>query len=183
MSFRRLRYVFLICALISVGLCVAGLKKTPTSGQDGTDLASAVFTIDYILIEKQERKMSVFHRGKLLKTYTVALGSKPVGHKIQEGDGKTPEGKHTISAKNANSQFYRSLRISYPSPQDHKNAKIKGVNPGGDIMIHGLRPGMSWLGGLHRTVDWTKGCIALTNKEMDEISPHVVVGTVVEIVP
>lgn len=135
--------------------------------------------IDYILVEKEKRTLSVFHHKKLLKVYKIALGSNPVGHKQQEGDGRTPEGIYKISLKNPKSSFYLSLKISYPNEQDQKSAKMRGVSPGGDIFIHGLRFGV--IGALHRHWDWTQGCIALTNEEIQEVFAATEVGTIVEI--
>ena len=135
--------------------------------------------IDYILVEKEKRTLSVFHHKKLLKVYKIALGSNPVGHKQQEGDGRTPEGIYKISLKNPKSSFYLSLKISYPNEQDQKSAQMRGVSPGGDIFIHGLRFGV--IGALHRHWDWTQGCIALTNEEIQEVFAATEVGTIVEI--
>ncbi len=137
--------------------------------------------IDYMLVEKEKRTLSVFHNEKLLKVYKIALGSNPVGHKQQEGDGRTPEGIYKISLKNPKSSFYLSLKISYPNEQDQKSAQMRGVSPGGDIFIHGLRFGV--VGALHRRWDWTQGCIALTNEEIQEIFAATEVGAVVEIRP
>src|SRR5690606_22209977 len=123
-----------------------------------------VKTIDYILVEKEKHLMSVFYNKQLLKQYKIALGPNPVGHKQQEGDGRTPEGIYTISLKNPKSSYYLSLKISYPNEQDLEVAKGKGVSPGGDIYIHGLMFGS--LGVLHRRWDWTRGCIAVTNEEI-----------------
>ena len=100
-----------------------------------------------------------------------------------KGDNKTPEGTYTIESRNRRSDFHFSLRISYPNEKDRKRAKELGVSPGGDIMIHGIKNGLSYVGGFHSTVDWTEGCIAVTNKEMEEIARLVPNGTPVEIRP
>ena len=120
---------------------------------------------------------------QVLKKYKVALGSHPRGMKTREGDGRTPEGKYVIDGKNIKSSYHRSLHISYPSAQDFKDAQSAGVQPGGDIMIHGIRNGLGWIGPLHRLFDWTKGCIALTNSEIEEIWALVADGTPIEINP
>ena len=139
--------------------------------------------VDLILVEKKLRTMSVYHQGKLLKTYKVALGFAPIGHKEQEGDGKTPEGIYSVSAKYPNSQFYKALQVSYPNANDQKNARKKGVSAGGEIMIHGLGKDFSWLGKLHVKNDWTLGCVAVTNEEIKEIYDAAANGTKIEIRP
>ncbi|MCP4924183.1 MAG: L,D-transpeptidase family protein, partial [bacterium] len=120
---------------------------------------------------------------KILETYRVALGFDPKDHKQQEGDGRTPEGKYKISWKNAGSRFYKSLKISYPNAQDRRHAKALGVSPGGDVFIHGLGKEFSFLGVTHRLRDWTLGCVAVTNGEIDEIWKRVDQGTPIEILP
>jgi murein L,D-transpeptidase YafK len=127
--------------------------------------------------------MRLYSRGKLVREYKVALGGNPVGHKQQQGDRKTPEGVYTISGRNEHSQFHLSLRVSYPNAEDRKRARSRNADPGGDIMIHGLAPSFAHLGDLHRQYDWTDGCIAVTNPEIEEIWKLVRVGTRVEIRP
>ncbi len=136
---------------------------------------------DKILIEKKERRLSLISKGKVLKTYQIALGGNPNGPKERQGDNKTPEGTYVIDSKNRDSRYHLSLHISYPNEKDKKRAKQHGVSPGGDIMIHGLKNGFSWVGDLHTEVDWTKGCIAVTDKEIEEIDKLAPNGTIVEI--
>jgi murein L,D-transpeptidase YafK len=138
---------------------------------------------DKIVIEKAARKMSLYHKGAVLKTYNISLGGEPVGAKERQGDHRTPEGTYTISGRNAKSKFHRSLRISYPSAADRERAKKAGVDPGGDIMIHGLPNGWGWLGASHSKTDWTDGCIAVTNDEIEEIWELVSNGTTVILQP
>lgn len=121
--------------------------------------------------------------GQVIRTYRVALGGTPVGAKEQQGDHKTPEGHYILDRRNPKSQFYKAMHISYPNEQDRRKAKKKGTSPGGDIMIHGLPNGMGSLGAAHRAVDWTDGCIAVTNSEIDEIWELVADGTPIEIKP
>jgi murein L,D-transpeptidase YafK len=123
----------------------------------------------------------VYHQNKLLKSYKISLGFSPEGHKEKEGDGKTPEGMYTISHKNPRSQFHLSLKISYPSLKDKQSAVKKGVSPGGDIMIHGLGKDFSHLGKNHILHNWTLGCIALTDEEIQEIYHATSVGTIIKI--
>jgi murein L,D-transpeptidase YafK len=140
-------------------------------------------TADRVLIEKHTRRLTLFSRGRPVKTYRIALGRRPTGAKTMEGDGKTPEGSYVIDHRKPDSQFHRALRISYPNRVDRRRAAAGGVAPGGDIMIHGLPNGMGKIGALHRAYDWTNGCIAVTDDEIDEIWRAVPNGTSVEIVP
>jgi murein L,D-transpeptidase YafK len=138
---------------------------------------------DKILIEKKARRLTLLSQDRVLKTYTVALGKKPEGAKMQENDMKTPEGTYIIDARNEKSDYHLSLHISYPNEKDTKRAQKLGVLPGGKIMIHGIKNGWGWVGPLHTWVDWTKGCIAVTDDEMEAIYKIVPNGTVVEIKP
>jgi murein L,D-transpeptidase YafK len=122
-------------------------------------------------------------KNKLLKTYRVSLGGDPTGTKQFEGDGKTPEGNYTIDRRNSDSSCHLALHISYPAASDVSRANAVGKSPGGDIMIHGLRNGFGWLGRWHRFRDWTAGCVAVTNAEMDELWRAVPEGTDVVIQP
>src|SRR5262249_23683024 len=117
------------------------------------------------------------------RKYKVALGTQSIGPKTRQGDHKTPEGAYIIDRRNPHSQFYRALHISYPNAADRERARKSGVAAGGDIMIHGLPNGYGRLGSAHRLKDWTDGCIAVTNQEMDEIWRLVPDGTKIEILP
>jgi len=125
--------------------------------------------IDRIVVEKSARKLSIFRGGEKLKTYRVALGRNPTGAKQQEGDEKTPEGIYKIDNRNPHSNFHLALHISYPSAEDTARAATRGLSVGYDIMIHGLPSGRGWLGAFHRRKDWTAGCIALTDEEIEEL--------------
>lgn len=138
---------------------------------------------DKILIQKQARRLTLLAKGEVIKSYPIALGGNPVGPKEKEGDNKTPEGFYFIDSRNGNSGFHLSLHISYPNELDKMRAKELGVCPGGDIMIHGLKNGFSQAGASHAQSDWTEGCIAVTNQEMNEIYRLVPNGTLVEITP
>ncbi len=153
------------------------------SSLSGTPKPSALEKADRILIFKSKREMQLLHNGKVIKTYRIALGGTPVGRKERQGDHKTPEGSYTIVGRNPNSQFHRSLRISYPNPEDRARAARMGVSPGGDIMIHGLPNGYGWIGRGHLSRDWTDGCVAVTDQEIEEIWMLVDNGTPVEIRP
>lgn len=139
--------------------------------------------VDKVLIEKEKRRLTLISEGEAIKTYKIALGGDPVGPKERRGDNKTPEGIYFITSRNRDSEYHLSLRISYPNEKDAKHARELGVSPGGDIMIHGIKNGLSWVGGFHAQIDWTEGCIAVTNKEMEEIARLVPDGTPVEIRP
>jgi lipoprotein-anchoring transpeptidase ErfK/SrfK len=138
---------------------------------------------DKVLIEKKERRLTLLSKGEVIKTYKIALGGNPVGPKERQGDNKTPEGTYIIDSRNSNSDYHLSLHISYPNEKDKLRAKQLGVSPGGNIMIHGIKNGLSWIGALHAGIDWTKGCIAVTDQEMEEIYKLVPNGTIVEIRP
>jgi tetratricopeptide (TPR) repeat protein len=139
--------------------------------------------VDKILIEKKERRLTLISKGNVLKTYKIALGGNPNGPKERQGDNKTPEGTYIIDSRNRDSRYHLSLHISYPNEKDKKRAKELGVSPGGDIMIHGIKNGFSFVGDVHAEVDWTKGCIAVTDEEIDEIERLAPIGTIVEIRP
>jgi tetratricopeptide (TPR) repeat protein len=139
--------------------------------------------VDKILIEKKERRLTLLSKGKAIKTYKIALGGNPIGQKERQGDNKTPEGTYMIDGRNKDSAYHLSLHISYPNEKDKKRAKELGVSPGGDIMIHGIKNGFSWVGDSQAEVDWTKGCIAVTDEEIEEIDKLAPNGTIVEIRP
>ncbi len=138
---------------------------------------------DSIIVHKSARTMELMHAGQVMKTYKVALGGEPVGPKTRQGDHRTPEGVYVIDGRNARSQFHRSLRISYPNAADRERAHKLGVSPGGDIFIHGLPNGYGLIGAAHRARDWTDGCIAVTDSEIEEIWKLVNNGTPLEIHP
>lgn len=137
--------------------------------------------IDKILVEKSKRKLTLYSNGLKVKTYTISLGRCPKGHKQFEGDKKTPEGIYYINDKNPQSAYHLNLGISYPNKKDVRFAEERGKSPGGAIKIHGLRNGLGFIGKFHRFFDWTLGCIALTNKEIEELYDKVSVGTIIEI--
>lgn len=136
-----------------------------------------------VVIEKESRRLTLLSGGVELKTYRVALGRHPVGPKEQEGDGRTPEGRYIIDSRLERSAFHRALHISYPSEADTIAAGRAGVAPGEAIMIHGIRNGLGWLGRAHRLIDWTNGCVAVSNPEIEEIWRAVPNGTPVDIKP
>lgn len=138
---------------------------------------------DLIVIVKSTRTMTLYSSHTVLKTYKVALSRDPVGPKERAGDHKVPEGDYIVDAKNPHSRFHLALHLSYPNATDRGRARKLGVNPGGNIEIHGLPEKYAWLGSVQHYVDWTDGCIAVTNSEIEEIWRLVPVGTRVEIRP
>jgi len=140
-------------------------------------------TIDKIVVNKSKREMLIYSKGNLLKTYKIALGKNPIGDKQFEGDDKTPEGFYFINDKNPNSSYHKNLGVSYPNANDSAEAKSFNKPVGGDIKIHGIRNYMGIIGKFHTLRDWTKGCIAVTDEEIDELFEHVPIGTPIQINP
>jgi len=146
-------------------------------------LPAGTAAINRIVVEKSAKKLSIFHDGNYIKSYRIALGRNPVGGKQEEGDLKTPEGIYKIDSRNAQSSFHLALHISYPSDEDNERAAARGASAGFDIMIHGIQNGRGWIGALHRWKDWTAGCIALTDEEIEELWRVTPDGTTVQIRP
>jgi murein L,D-transpeptidase YafK len=138
---------------------------------------------DRVIVLKQERTLQLVDHGQVIKTYKVALGRDPVGPETRQGDHKTPEGIYVLDSRNPRSQFYKSIHISYPKERDRVEARKAHASPGGDVFVHGLPNGYKWVGAGHRLKDWTDGCIAVTDEEMDEIWSAVPDGTPIEIRP
>jgi len=142
---------------------------------------NANMTINLVKVDKSERKMYLMSDSQVIKEYQIALGEQPKGHKQQEGDQKTPEGKYILDYEKENSAYYRSMHISYPSKSDSEKAKRQGIDPGGFIMIHGQKNMAGELSSFRKNFDWTDGCIAISNDEMDEFMTLVSVGTSIQI--
>ena len=138
---------------------------------------------DRLLVKKSERALYLIKDGKAFRKYKIALGDNPVGHKQQVGDRRTPEGRYIIDWRKNSFRHYKALHISYPNQRDIRYAKERGVNPGSMIMIHGLPTSFDWTGRCIQDVDWTNGCIAVTNSEIDELWKCVKDGTPIEIMP
>lgn len=170
---------FLLLALAALAIAAA-LYTSDVFAPAHKPLAARA-RADLVVIEKDAHKLTLYSRGRVLRSYPVALGRGGMGAKIKMGDALTPEGRYEIDGRNANSDFYRALHISYPSRMDRKVAAARRVSPGGAIEIHGLRIYTGWIGRFHRAIDWTDGCIAVTDGEMDEIWRAVPNGTPVEI--
>ncbi|HET6175673.1 MAG TPA: L,D-transpeptidase family protein [Candidatus Sulfotelmatobacter sp.] len=166
-----------ILILTGLGLLwIGGLGIAQTS-------AKPVLHADHVLVLKKEHTLQLLSQGKVIKSYKVALGGNPVGPKARQGDHKTPEGVYVLDHRNAHSQFYKSIHVSYPTERERAAAQRMGVSAGGDVFVHGLPNGYRSVGAAHRLRDWTDGCVAVTDEEIDEIWLAVADGTPIEIRP
>ena len=138
---------------------------------------------DSVLVKKSDRKMYLIKNGRVIRAYTISLGSNPLGHKQQQGDQRTPEGIYILQHRNPQSKYYKSILMSYPNEQDRRQAEARGVDPGGHLAIHGLPARTKEEEWDYIERDWTDGCIAVTNEEMEEIWYLVDDGTLIEILP
>ncbi|MDR7222487.1 L,D-transpeptidase family protein [Aminobacter aminovorans] len=139
--------------------------------------------VDLVRVDKSERRLELLSGDKVVRSYAIALGANPLGHKAREGDERTPEGRYVLDWRNPVSGYYRSIHISYPNADDVAAAKRAGVEPGGMIMIHGQPNGYGWWSWLMQMFDWTNGCIAVTDEDMAEVWQMVANGTPIEINP
>lgn len=173
---RLLIWACAAAALAVTALCALSYVQAPPSRliTPGTDR---------IVVLKAMHQMTLFKDGRVVKTYRVALGRGGIGPKLRAGDDKVPEGVYRITGRNAHSAFHLSLQVGYPTLRQVSEARRRGFDPGGNIMIHGIRNGFGWIGSAHREMDWTRGCIAVTNPEIEEIWRLVPDGTVIEIRP
>lgn len=160
--------------ILTVAACLCGVLLAQSSTPP---------PVDRVLVLKKQRTLQLLSHGKIVKTYKVALGGDPVGPKTRQGDHKTPEGVYVLDRRNPHSQFYKSLHISYPTAAQRAAARKLGVSAGGDVFVHGLPNGYGAVGAAHRLKDWTDGCIAVTDAEIDEIWKLVPDGTTIEIQP
>ena len=169
---------------IVLGLAIfstSAIATTKNTANQPQTIPSDVI-IDKVFVDKSARTLQLLSDDKVIKSYHIALGGNPIGHKQQQGDQRTPVGSYTLDYKNEKSKFYRSIHVSYPNAADKARAKSRGVSPGGDIMIHGQKNGFGHLAAINQQRDWTDGCIAVTDNEMDEIMAAVEIGTPIEIV-
>ena len=149
--------------------------------------------VELVVVDKSDRELRLMSvdatvgttvgDAAVLMRFPVAFGGDPVGHKQREGDGRTPEGRYTLDWRNPNSAFHRSIHVSYPNEADRAAAARRGEDPGGMIMLHGQRNGLGWLSRLTQRFDWTEGCIALRNDDMDHVWDNVPNGTPIVIQP
>lgn len=162
---------------------LAGLFASSCALNPKVDGAASVPVTTRLVVDKRDHWMRAYRGNTLLREFRVALGRGGLAPKVQQGDGLVPEGEYVIDTRNPNSAFHLSLRISYPMPHQVKAAAARGIDPGGDIMIHGLPNGGATAGKSHRSVDWTEGCIAVTNSEIEWVWHSVPNGTPILIKP
>jgi murein L,D-transpeptidase YafK len=166
----------------AIALACLAFGSVPASGE--TEIAAlAPAKADRVVVFKAERKLLLLRGDRVLREFRVALGRNATGHKVEEGDSRTPEGYYVLDRRLRQSKFHRAIHISYPDGNDRRWAASEGVKPGGAIMIHGQPNGVSedYVG--HPGIDWTNGCIAVTNREIDEIWAMVDDGTEIRIFP
>ena len=169
--------------ILLIGTLLGGLASgVPPAFGDTTGPAGHAMA-NRVVVLKGERRLILLREATVLRSYRVALGRNPQGPKLADGDGRTPEGRYVLDWRNPRSRFHRSIHISYPGPEDLARARGRGLSPGGDIMIHGLPSRLGGFAAEHVQWDWTEGCIAVSNAEMDEIWDLVADGTVIEIRP
>lgn len=175
-----MKKIFGISLLLFLGVIVCALIYNIWPQQK----LPAKVKIDYLLVDKSQKTMKAYSGKNLIKTYQISIGKTPIGHKVFEGDNKTPEGNYTINDRNPNSAYHKNLGVSYPNKTDREKAKQLGKSPGGDIKIHGLPDGiLSKFDKFHRFFGWTNGCIMVTNAEVDELYEAVVSNAKIEIRP
>lgn len=186
MSFFNIYSKYSHWLFIVMGFSLAIMTSTSAIADEGVSENKQAMlnniVIDKVFVDKSARTLQLLSDNKVIKTYHIALGGNPVGHKQQQGDKRTPTGSYILDYKNEKSKFYRSIHVSYPNAADKARAKLRGISPGGDIMIHGQKNGFGHLAAINQQRDWTDGCIAVTDNEMDEIMAAVEIGTPIEIV-
>lgn len=186
MSFFNINSKYSPWLFIVMGISFAIMTSTSAVAAKGVSKNKQAMlnniVVDKVFVDKSARTLQLLSDDKVIKSYHIALGGNPIGHKQQQGDQRTPIGSYTLDYKNEKSGYYRSIHISYPNTTDKARAKSRGVSAGGDIMIHGQKNGFGALDLLNQQRDWTEGCIAVTNDEMDEIMAAVEIGTPIEIV-
>lgn len=174
MTWRAWRRVAIAVAVVAGMFGVHGARAEVAPG----DLKA-----DKVVVLKGARQLLLFSGDRVIESFRIALGRNPEGSKTRAGDGRTPEGHYVLDWRNPESRFHRSIHISYPGPEDIERGRALHVSPGGDIMIHGLPPGAEDLGPDQADFDWTEGCIAVSNSEIDEIWARVSDGTPIDILP
>jgi murein L,D-transpeptidase YafK len=153
------------------------------AGRAGEQSLPQGFVADKVVVYKKLRELRLLRGADTVKTYRISLGTNPIGPKERQGDGRTPEGSYTIDWRKPNSSFHLALHISYPDSSDKARARLRGVPAGGMIMIHGLPNSFKWNGPLRPLPDWTDGCIAVSNSEIEELWRCVLDGTKIDLLP
>ncbi len=167
--------IFLLMSVLFSTLSYAITPITPPTKP------SITAPIDLVKVDKSKRRMYLFSNQHIVKSYRIALGKNPKGHKQREGDQRTPEGRYYLGFVSNDSSYYRSIHVSYPNQRDIEHAHKLNVDPGGNIKIHGLKNDETHSANYIQSFDWTNGCIALTNDEMDEFLALVKPGTPIDI--
>ena len=157
-------------------------SKTYSAGKETSELIN-LLTADSVLLRKKQRQLHLIRNGKTYRTYNISLGANPIGHKQEQGDERTPEGQYVLDTRNENSKYHKSIHITFPNNEDKEKATELGINPGGEIFIHGQPNGFAWAWRILNLFNWTDGCIAVNNEDMDEIWDFVENGTPIKIVP
>lgn len=175
----------LLLCLGAAGAALAGITRleNPMANPTPRQELPADLHFDRLVVDKHTRLLTAYAQGEAVRQYRIALGWAPEGHKQVEGDGKTPEGTYFVDGKNPNSRYYKNLGVSYPNAEDQTAAAALDASPGGDIKIHGLPAGQEHLADTHWMRDWTAGCIAVSNEEIDELYARTPLGTPIEIRP
>ncbi|HTN34733.1 MAG TPA: L,D-transpeptidase family protein [Marinobacter sp.] len=186
MSIRYLIVLFLLAGSFITPVSASAddlLAKVETRMPLSSQFQEPTQIVDKVLVRKNERRLYLMNGDQVVKSYRVSLGENPEGHKLYEGDQRTPEGDYKLDWRNAGSSFHKSIHISYPNEEDRELARAWGLNPGGSIMIHGLPNQAGEMAFAYQGLDWTDGCIAVTNEEMDEIWQLVADDTPISILP
>lgn len=186
MGIRYLITLFLLASSFLVPVSASAddlLAKADVRMPLSSQFQEPTLIINKVLVRKTERRLYLMDGDQVIKSYRISLGDNPAGHKLYEGDERTPEGDYKLDWRNAGSDFHKSIHISYPNNEDRELARAWGLDPGGSIMIHGLPNQAGDMAFAYQGLDWTDGCIAVTNEEMDEIWQMVADGTQITILP
>ena len=178
-------FMFAVClvAPFSGASATEMLARAETRMPEDKPSLDQALAINKVLVRKSERRLYLMDDQEVVRSYRISLGENPEGHKLYEGDERTPEGDYQLDWRNAGSDFYKSIHISYPNERDKELAQAWGLDPGGSIMIHGLPNDVGDMAFAYTGLDWTNGCIAVSNEAMDEIWQLVQNGTPIRIVP
>ncbi|WP_165857309.1 L,D-transpeptidase family protein [Marinobacter sp. JSM 1782161] len=185
MLFRRLAFAALwsLLCLPTVSAAAGNLAMAPAAYPETMPGQQQALRVDRVVVHKAKRRLDLMADGQPVHSYRISLGDNPEGHKLFEGDERTPEGEYTLDWRNPGSQYYKSIHISYPNDRDRELASAWGLDPGGQIMIHGLPNDVGDMAFAYAGLDWTDGCIAVSNEAMDQIWKLVPDGTPIRILP
>jgi murein L,D-transpeptidase YafK len=170
-------------AMLKIIGCTAALVALAGGVRAEMNVPAPLVQADSVLVVKSERKLYLLKAGRVLREFDISLGLMPTGHKQREGDFRTPEGKYFLESRNPNSDYFLSIKVSYPNAEDRERARKMGVDPGGQIMIHGLPNVPRYAPERYRGWDWTDGCIAVSNSDMVDIWLMTKDSTPIEIRP